>query len=151
MELERFVSYKEKILKSCSKVILGKEDAILLTIICFVCSGHILIEDMPGMGKTMFLRAFARTIGGNFKRIQFTPDLLPSDLTSINFYSQKNGEFEFRKGPLFANVVLADEINRATPRTQASLLEAMEEEQITVDGFTHILERPFIVMATCRG
>jgi len=148
MELSRFTNYKDKILSSCGKVILGKEDTILLTLICFVCSGHVLIEDVPGTGKTMLLRAFAKTIGGDFKRVQFTPDLLPSDLTGINFYNQKVSEFEFKKGPLFANIVLADEINRATPRTQASLLEAMEEGQITVDGTTHILERPFMVMAT---
>ena len=148
MELSRFTNYKDKILDSCGKVILGKEDSILLTLICFVCSGHVLIEDVPGTGKTMLLRAFAKTIGGDFKRVQFTPDLLPSDLTGINFYNQKVSEFEFKKGPLFANIVLADEINRATPRTQASLLEAMEEGQITVDGTTHMLERPFMVMAT---
>jgi len=148
MELARFTNYRDKILNSCGKVILGKEDSILLTLICFVCSGHVLIEDVPGTGKTMLLRAFAKTIGGDFKRVQFTPDLLPSDLTGINFYNQKVSEFEFKKGPLFANIVLADEINRATPRTQASLLEAMEEGQITVDGTTHMLERPFMVMAT---
>ena len=107
-----------------------------------------LLEDIPGTGKTMLLRSFAKTIGGDFKRIQFTPDLLPSDLTGINFYNQKTGEFEFRPGPLFSNIVLADEINRATPRTQSSLLEAMEEKQITVDGVTSQLESPFMVMAT---
>jgi len=148
MELTKFTNYRDKILASCSKVILGKEESILLTLICFVCSGHVLIEDIPGTGKTMLLRAFAKTIGGGFKRIQFTPDLLPSDITGINFYNQKAGEFEFKKGPLFANIVLADEINRATPRTQASLLEAMEEGQITVDGMTFILDDPFMVMAT---
>ncbi|MCL2566239.1 MAG: MoxR family ATPase [Defluviitaleaceae bacterium] len=148
MELAKFTNYRDKILQSCGKVILGKEESILLTLICFVCSGHVLIEDIPGTGKTMLLRSFAKTIGGGFKRIQFTPDLLPSDLTGINFYNQKVSEFEFKKGPLFANIILADEINRATPRTQASLLEAMEEGQITVDGTTYMLERPFMVMAT---
>lgn len=148
MESVKFTSYRDKVLNSCSKVILGKEESILLTLICFVCSGHVLIEDIPGTGKTMLLRSFAKTIGGGFKRIQFTPDLLPSDLTGINFYNQKHGDFEFKPGPLFANVVLADEINRATPRTQASLLEAMEEGQITVDGTTHMLTTPFMVMAT---
>ena len=107
-----------------------------------------LLEDVPGTGKTMMLRAFSKALGGRFSRIQFTPDLLPSDLTGIDFYNQKTGEFEFRPGPLFANIVLADEINRATPRTQSSLLEAMEERQISVDGKTYRLEEPFMVMAT---
>lgn len=119
-----------------------------LVLTCFICSGHILLEDLPGTGKTMLLRAFAKTIGGGFQRIQFTPDLLPSDLTGINFYNQKTGEFQFRQGPLFSNMILADEINRATPRTQSSLLEAMEERQITVDGVTTVLQEPFMVMAT---
>ena len=146
--MSRFTLYKKKVIDNCSKVIVGKDDSILLVLICFVCGGHVLIEDVPGTGKTMLLRSFAKTIGGKFKRIQFTPDLMPSDLTGINFYNQKIGEFEFREGPLFANVILADEINRATPRTQSSLLEAMEEHQITVDGKTMHLDDPFIVMAT---
>ena len=133
---------------NCSKVIVGKEDAIQLVFTCFLCSGHVLLEDVPGTGKTMLLRAFSKTIGGKFKRIQFTPDLLPSDLTGINFYNQKTGDFQFREGPLFSNIILADEINRATPRTQSSLLEAMEERQISVDGTTTQLEEPFMVMAT---
>ena len=148
MDLQLFTDYKDKIVSNCSKVIVGKDDVIRLVLICFVCSGHVLLEDVPGTGKTMLLRAFAKSVGGNFKRIQFTPDLLPSDLTGINFYNQKKRDFEFRPGPLFSNIVLADEINRATPRTQSSLLEAMEERQITVDGTTTKLDEPFMVMAT---
>ena len=148
MDLKALSSFREKIIGNCSKVIVGKENEILDVLICFLCSGHILIEDIPGTGKTMLLRAFAKTIGGSFKRIQFTPDVLPSDLTGINFYNQKASEFEFRPGPLFANMILADEINRATPRTQSSLLEAMAERQITVDGVTHPMAVPFMIMAT---
>ena len=148
MDIRRFQEYREKVVSNCSKVIVGKDDVILNVLICFICSGHVLLEDVPGTGKTMLLRAFAKTVGGVFKRIQFTPDLLPSDLTGINFYNQRSGEFEFRRGPLFSNIILADEINRATPRTQSSLLEAMEERQISVDGDTYRLDEPFMVMAT---
>lgn len=148
MEINKFVEFKNKILENCSKVIVGKDDIISSIIVCFICSGHVLLEDIPGTGKTMLLRAFSKTIGGNFKRIQFTPDLLPSDLTGINYYNSKEEKFIFRQGPLFSNIVLADEINRATPRTQSSLLEAMEEHQITVDGQTMLLDEPFMVMAT---
>ena len=143
-----FVSYKERILGSVGRVIIGKDEIILKVLICFLTNGHILLEDVPGTGKTMLLRAFAKALGGDFKRIQFTPDLLPSDLTGINFYNQKTGVFEFRKGPLFSELVLADEINRATPRTQSSLLEAMEERQVSVDGTTYPMAENFMVMAT---
>lgn len=148
MEMTHLKEAAGKVLESCSRVIVGKEEAIQLIFTSFLCSGHVLLEDVPGTGKTMLLRAFARTVGSGFKRIQFTPDLLPSDLTGINFYNQKSGEFEFREGPLFTNMVLADEINRATPRTQSSLLEAIEEHQITVDGITYPMAEPFFVMAT---
>ena len=148
MEMTHLKEAAGKVLESCSRVIVGKDEAIQLIFTSFLCSGHVLLEDVPGTGKTMLLRAFARTVGSGFKRIQFTPDLLPSDLTGINFYNQKSGEFEFREGPLFTNMVLADEINRATPRTQSSLLEAMEEHQITVDGITYPMAEPFFVMAT---
>ncbi len=140
--------YTERIVKNVSRVIIGKDEVIRQLVVCFLAGGHVLLEDLPGSGKTMLLRAFAKSIGGSFKRIQFTPDLLPSDLTGINFYNQKEGEFVFRKGPVFSNVVLADEINRATPRTQSALLEAMEERQVTADGETYALDEPFIVMGT---
>ena len=148
MDVSLFTKCREKVVGNCSKAIVGKDEAISLVLTCFICSGHVLLEDVPGTGKTMLLRSFAKTIGGDFKRIQFTPDLLPSDLTGIQFYNQKTGEFQFKPGPLFSNIVLADEINRATPRTQSSLLEAMEERQISVDGETTRLEEPFMVMAT---
>ena len=148
MDTNRFKSYCDTVVENVSKVIVGKNDIITLALVTFICSGHVLLEDVPGTGKTMLLRAFAKTMGGGFTRIQFTPDLLPSDLTGIHFYNQKTSDFEFRPGPLFANMVLGDEINRATPRTQSALLEAMGEGQITVDGVTMLLEEPFMVMAT---
>jgi len=143
-----FLEYRNAVISNCEQVIKGKSEIIEKVLVSFLCSGHILLEDVPGTGKTMLLRAFAKTVGGSFKRIQFTPDLLPSDLTGINFYNQSAGEFQFRPGPVFANMVLADEINRATPRTQSSLLEAMAERQVTVDGDTHAMAEPFMIMAT---
>lgn len=148
MDIQLFQDVKDKVISNVSRVIIGKNDVIEMVLISYICGGHVLLEDIPGVGKTKLVKAFARTMGSNFKRIQFTPDLLPSDLTGINFYNQKINGFEFRPGPLFTNFVLADEINRATPRTQSSLLEAMEEKQITVDGETRILGNPFMVLAT---
>jgi MoxR-like ATPase len=148
MDVKKYTEFRNKVVENVSKVIIGKENTIELLTIAFVCNGHVLLEDIPGVGKTTLVKAFAKTINKEFKRIQFTPDLLPSDLTGINFYNQKTNDFQFRKGPLFTNIVLADEINRATPRTQSSLLEAMEESQITVDGETRKLEEPFMVLAT---
>ena len=148
MDPKQYQLFSEKIIRNCSRVIVGKDEVIRQIIVAFLCGGHVLLEDVPGTGKTMLFRAFSKSIGGAFSRIQFTPDLLPSDLTGINFYNQKTGEFEFRSGPLFASMILADEINRATPRTQSALLESMEERQISVDGVTYPMAKPFMVMAT---
>lgn len=137
-----------KIKDNVGKVILGKGEIIDLLMTALISGGHVLLEDVPGVGKTTMAKALAKSISCDFKRIQFTPDLLPTDLTGINYFNQKAGEFEFRKGPLFTNILLADEINRATPRTQSSLLECMEERQISVEGQTHKLEKPFFVLAT---
>jgi MoxR-like ATPase len=137
-----------RLTENVEKVIVGKRDTIELTTICLLCEGHLLIEDVPGVGKTMLAKALARSIGGVFKRIQFTPDMLPSDVTGTSIFNQKTVEFEFRPGPIMAQVVLADEINRATPKTQSALLEAMEERQVTVDGVTRPLAQPFLVLAT---
>ena len=136
------------IVENVQKVIVGKSKAIELTVVALMCRGHALIEDVPGVGKTMLARSIARSAGCEFKRIQFTPDLLPTDVTGVSIYNQKTGDFEFRPGPIIAQVVLADEINRATPKTQSAMLEAMEERQVTVEGITHKVPRPFMVMAT---
>jgi MoxR-like ATPase len=130
------------------RVIIGKRREVELVMVALLCKGHVLIEDVPGVGKTVLTKAIARSIGSTFKRIQFTPDLLPSDVTGVNVFNQQRGTFEFRPGPIVAQMVLADEINRATPKTQAALLEAMEEAQVSVDGVTHALPQPFIVLAT---
>lgn len=140
--------YVNEILNNVNKVIVGKEDVAKLVATSIIAGGHVLLEDVPGTGKTMMAKAFAKSIDGEFKRIQFTPDLLPSDITGIHYYNQKEGEFVFREGPVFANILLADEINRATPRTQSALLECMEEHQVTVDGENFVLEEPFTVIAT---
>ena len=134
--------------ENIQKVIIGKDEMIELTLVAVICEGHLLLEDVPGIGKTTLARALAASLGCTFRRIQFTPDLLPSDVTGLNWFNQKEQAFEFRPGPIISHVVLADEINRATPRTQSALLEAMQERQITVDGVTRKLPRPFLVMAT---
>ena len=138
----------QRVINNVEKVIVGKAESVAFSLIAVICSGHVLIEDVPGVGKTVLTKAIARSIGCSFKRIQFTPDLLPSDVTGVSIYNQKTGNFEFRAGPIMSQIVLADEINRATPKTQSALLEAMEEAQITVDGATYRLPEPFMVMAT---
>jgi len=136
------------VIREIEGVIVGKQDTVRLAVAALLCNGHVLVDDIPGVGKTTLAKALARTIGGSFKRIQFTPDLLPADITGTSVFNQKTCEFEFRPGPIFANVVLADEINRATPKTLSSLLECMEELQVTVDGVTYPVPRPFFIIAT---
>jgi MoxR-like ATPase len=138
----------KKIIKNVETVIVGKRQPLVYSLVCWFCEGHFLLEDVPGVAKTILARSLARSVGCDFKRIQCTPDLLPSDITGASIFNQKTSEFEFRPGPLFANLVLSDEINRTTPRTQAALLEAMAESRITVDGTTHTLKAPFLVIAT---
>ncbi|HEX5480546.1 MAG TPA: MoxR family ATPase [Dehalococcoidia bacterium] len=137
-----------RVRQNVERVIVTRGDVIELALVAMLCQGHVLIEDVPGIGKTVLAKSLARSVGCTFKRIQFTPDLMPSDVTGINFYNQKSGEFQFRAGPIIANIVLADEINRATPRTQSALLEAMEERQVSVDGESVPLPAPFLVLAT---
>lgn len=148
MNMERATDVAERIRRNLEQVVVGKREVIDLLLSALLGNGHVLLEDVPGTGKTLLSKALSKSIDGDFRRIQFTPDLLPSDLSGVNFYNQKIGDFEFRSGPLFTHVLLADEINRATPRTQSSLLECMEERQVTIDGITHRLEQPFFVMAT---
>jgi MoxR-like ATPase len=140
--------FSDRLVTNIENVIVGKRETVELAVITLLCQGHLLIEDVPGVGKTMLARSVARSIGCSFSRIQFTPDMLPSDVTGVSIFNQVSREFEFRPGPIMAQIVLSDEINRATPKTQAALLEAMEERQVTVDGLTHFLPKPFMVMAT---
>ncbi|MDQ6742496.1 MAG: MoxR family ATPase [Candidatus Dormibacteraeota bacterium] len=146
--LDEVSRVSEPVLANVARAIVHKEDEVRLCLVTLLCQGHLLIEDVPGVGKTMLAKALARSLDCSFRRIQFTPDLLPSDVTGVQAFNQKLAEFEFRPGPVFAQILLADEINRATPKTQAALLEAMEERQVTIDGETHPLPRPFMVMAT---
>jgi MoxR-like ATPase len=151
LSLEEVAAIREvadRLQANIERVIVGKADVVRLVLVALLCEGHVLLEDVPGIGKTTLAKAIARSLDCSFRRIQFTPDLMPSDITGIHYYNQKLGEFAFREGPLIAQIVLADEINRATPRTQAALLEAMEERQLTVEGVTTLLPRPFLVMAT---
>jgi MoxR-like ATPase len=147
-DIAPIASLAERVTGNVEQVIIGKRREVELALIALLCQGHLLIEDVPGVGKTMLARSIARSIGCTFRRIQFTPDMLPSDVTGVSVFNQKTREFEFRPGPIMAQIVLADEINRATPKTQSALLEAMEERQITVDGVTYTMERPFLVLAT---
>jgi MoxR-like ATPase len=140
--------FADRVIRNVETVIVGKRHQIELLITALLCQGHVLVEDVPGTGKTMLARATAASLGGSFKRLQCTPDLLPNDITGVSIFNQRTGEFDFRPGPVFVNILLADEINRATPRTQAALLEAMQERQVTVDGVTRPLSSPFLVLAT---
>src|SRR6187401_3073263 len=146
-EAPSFADLFDSITRNVERVIQGKSDVIALSLVCLFAEGHLLIEDVPGVGKTSLAKAIARSVGGTWRRIQFTPDLLPSDVTGVSVWDRTRNDFEFRPGGVFANVVLADEINRASPKTQAALLEAMEEQQVTVDAHTYLLARPFMVIA----
>lgn len=146
--MKEIALFGRKVRENIGRVLIGRDHAVELALVALVCEGHMLIEDVPGVGKTMLARAMAISLGLDCKRLQFTPDLLPSDVTGVSVFNQKTGEFEFRPGPALTNILLADEINRATPRTQAALLECMEERQVTVDGVSHPVLRPYLVMAT---
>ncbi len=146
--MEQVQSFVNTVINNVERVIIGKREAIELIMVALLCEGHVLLEDVPGSGKTMLARSVAISLGSRFKRLQCTPDLMPNDVTGVSIFNQKTSEFEFRPGPVFVNILLADEINRATPRTQSALLEAMQEQQVSVDGVTRELPRPFLVMAT---
>jgi len=146
--MQQVHEFTSQVVENVERVIVGKRDVIELLMVALLCEGHVLLEDVPGTGKTMLARSIAISLGGSFKRLQCTPDLLPNDVTGVSVFNQQTAEFEFRKGPIFVNILLADEINRATPRTQSALLEAMQEQQVTVDGVTRPLPRPFLVLAT---
>jgi len=148
LDINKIQEFSSKIVENLEKVIVGKHQTVEQVVIGLLCQGHLLIEDVPGVGKTMLARSLAKSLGCTFRRIQFTPDMLPSDVTGVSIFNQISREFEFRPGPLISQIVLADEINRATPKTQAALLEGMEERQVTIDGITHILPQPFMVLAT---
>lgn len=148
MDVSHLSHVAQRVRENVARVIVGKDETIELLLVALFCEGHVLLEDVPGIGKTTLAKALAKSLGCSFQRIQFTPDLLPGDITGVSVFNQKTDEFEYRAGPLFAQIVLADEINRAGPRTQAALLEAMQERQVTVDGVTHILPSPFLVLAT---
>lgn len=148
IDVEIVKSLTERVVANVERVLLGKHREVELALIALLCQGHVLIEDVPGVGKTMLARSLAKSLGCTFRRIQFTPDMLPSDVTGMSVFNQKTGEFEFRPGPVIAQIVLTDEINRATPKTQSALLECMEERQVTVDGVTYLMPQPFLVLAT---
>lgn len=147
-EIMKIQQFATRIIDNLGRVIIGKKDVLEFITLSLLAQGHVLIDDVPGVGKTMLAKALAKTLGCDFKRVQFTPDMLPSDVTGVSIFNQLDRKFEFRSGPVMTNILLADEINRATPKTQSALLEAMEERQITVDGITHVIPEPFIVMAT---
>ncbi len=146
--MQQVQQFANQVIENVEKVIIGKRAAIELVVVALLCEGHVLLEDVPGSGKTMLARSVAVSLGSSFKRVQCTPDLMPNDVTGVSIFNQQTGAFEFRPGPIFVNILLADEINRATPRTQSALLEAMQEQQVTVDGTTRELPRPFLVLAT---